>query len=151
MLIILRDAVRFRRFLKYDWSENWRVSFFSHFKKSCIMWHLRVICHGIFLAAPHVQAEPGRAGFNYYLSPKCNELQKRLQSLSPPPLLPPPPPFFCAITSQSWSWRLWRWHHPCSGPKQGFSGSLVTLITSVIILAFLQIHTHEFIQNKSRV
>lgn len=36
MLIILRDAVRFRRFLKYDWSENWRVSFFSHFKNCAL-------------------------------------------------------------------------------------------------------------------
>lgn len=70
---------------------------------------------------------------DFYFSPSLNSL---FLSSHPSALL------FFVLTSQSWSWRLWRWHHPCSGPTLGFSCSLVTLITSVIILASLQTHTH---------
>lgn len=52
-----------------------------------------------------------------------------------------PPALLLAFTSLSWSWRPWRWHHPCSGPTQGSSCSLATLITSVITLVSLPRHT----------
>lgn len=47
----------------------------------------------------------------------------------------------CLITSQSWSWRPSRWHHPCSGPTLGSSCSLVILITSGVVWESLQKHT----------
>lgn len=97
---------------------------------------LCVIHHRIFLAATHTH-KPGSRGLVSTVKLLLMSDKKNKKSFN----LTRPSALLLAFTSLSWSWRPWRWHHPCSGPTRGSSYSLATLITSVITLVSLQRHT----------